>query len=78
MTDADIIATYCEYIAANFPRLSIERIARNLDIPEAYVEVLLDDITWDQFKIGTRAVKARAEDAKPACVIIPFKGKIEP
>lgn len=78
MTEDEIIATYLEYICANFPRLSVERIARNLDIPEAYVEVLLDDVSWDQFKIGANAVKAKAEDAKPACVIIPFRGRIEP
>ena len=72
MTEDEIVATYLNYIAANFPRMSIERIAHNLDLLPAQVESLLDDMTWDKFKIGSNVKKARAEDARPACVILPF------
>lgn len=78
MTEMEEIEIYLNYIAGNYPRLSCEHIADNLGLTVGQVESLLDDMTWDQFKIGGNVIKARTEDAKPACVIIPFRGKIEP
>ncbi len=72
MNEDEEIAIYLNYIVANYPRLSCERIGENLGLTTGQVESLLDDMTWDKFKIAPEVKKARAEDAKPACVILPF------
>lgn len=52
---------------------TIPQLAAALDLEINQVENLLDIIKWHKsVRVGANAVKARAEDARPACVVIPF------
>ena len=78
MTEDEIVKVYIDHIARWFGIKPTRQIADELDLSESQVESIMDDISWPKFKIAQNVKKASAEDLKPACVIIPFRGKIEP
>lgn len=72
MTEDESIDIYLRYITIWYGRMPVEQIAENLDISILQVESLFDHIQWPKFQIAREVVKANVEDAKPACVILPF------
>lgn len=72
MTEEQIVEIYLQYIAKWYGIKPTEQIAEDLDIACVQVECLVDHIQWPKFQIAREVVKANVEDAKPACVILPF------
>lgn len=75
MTEEEIIRTYVNYICRWYAIKPTQEIADALDLSVPQIEALVDEIEWPhfvKFKIAPHVVKAEAEDAKPACVILPF------
>jgi len=73
-----MIQVYLRHIERWFGIKPTRQIADELDLSESQVELLMDHIDRPRFKIAIGIKRVTVEDLKPACIIIPFRGKIEP
>ena len=72
MTEEQIVKVYVDHICRWFGIKPTRQIADELDLSEAQVESIMDEISWPKFRIAQNVEKAHAEDIKPACIILPF------
>lgn len=74
MTENEILQVYLTHIERWFGIKSTRQIAEELDLSEAQIESIVDDISWPKFKIAQGVERANLD--KHTCTIIPFRGRL--
>ncbi len=74
VTDNEILQVYLTHIERWFGIKSTRQIAEELDLSEAQIESIVDDISWPKFKIAQDIPRANKENH--ICQVIPFRGRL--